>query len=153
MISRPSRMSIRQYMEAMLPCTPPHLLITVTFSTPTPDYNSEALAGRHRVELSSFWGRDNEIPNCDVGAGRVLSRGLLGAIRLRKLPIYQRTNAGCVDCCLYNVPDCNSGLALPYQSLCDPSCECAYIRAGRSDRRNASATTASRQIIQTDQYQ
>src|SRR5215813_7216130 len=35
MISRPPRMSIRQYMEGMLPCTAPYLLIRVTFSTPT----------------------------------------------------------------------------------------------------------------------
>src|SRR5215472_4075484 len=35
MISRPPRISIRQYMEAMLPCTAPYLLIRVTFSTPT----------------------------------------------------------------------------------------------------------------------
>src|SRR5215813_8818211 len=40
MISRPPRMSIRQYMEGMLPCTAPYLLIRVTFSTPTGCFNN-----------------------------------------------------------------------------------------------------------------
>src|SRR6516162_9167846 len=31
-------MSIRKYMEGMLPCTAPYLQITVTFSTPTAHY-------------------------------------------------------------------------------------------------------------------
>jgi hypothetical protein len=35
-------MSIRQYMEGMFLCTAPHLLIRVTFSTPTADFNSYA---------------------------------------------------------------------------------------------------------------
>jgi len=29
-----TRMKIRQYIEGLLPCTAPHLLIRVTFSTP-----------------------------------------------------------------------------------------------------------------------
>jgi hypothetical protein len=41
------------------------------------------------------------------------SRRLLGTFCRRNLPIYQRTNAGCVDSCLHNLPHFDSGHASP----------------------------------------
>ena len=80
-----------------------------------------------------------------MGECRISCSGLLGAFRRFNLPLHKRTNAGCLGSRQFNLPYRDSWLALPYQSLCDPSCECAYLRAGRPDRRNVWATTASRQ--------
>jgi hypothetical protein len=74
-----------------------------------------------------------EVPSCDVGACRISSCGLLGALRLG-LSV-KRTNAGYLASHQFDLPYRDSWLASTYQPLCNPSCECPFIRIGRSVRR------------------
>ena len=47
------------------------------------------------------------------GECRLSSCGLLGDFCLRKLPVDKRTNAGCLDSHLFDLPRGNSWQALP----------------------------------------